>query len=97
MVKETKYEERTVFAVTVKTKHFMRDWCQSVRNMVGMNLPAYEEMIEDALEESYIKLMKKYPQVYDVKFTTAQVQNGACEVICYGKIKVKGGTIGKRK
>ena len=77
---------RVVFAVVVKTKHMLSDYIQSLRDMVGMNLIAYEKMIEDALGESYMKLTKKYPKVYDGRFTTSQVKNGACEIICYGKI-----------
>jgi len=75
-----------VFAVIVKTKHIFRDYFQSLRNMIGLNLVAYEEMIEDALGEAYMKLTTKYPDVYDIKFTTTQVSDGACEIICYGKI-----------
>ena len=78
--------ERIVFSVVVKTKHFLSDMLQGFKNAVGMNLTAYEEMIEDALGEAYMKLTKKYPGVYDIKFTTSQVTDGACEIICYGKI-----------
>ena len=78
--------ERMVFSVVVKTKHFLSDFLQGFKNAVGMNLTAYEEMIEDALGEAYMKLIKKYPEAYEIKFTTSQVTDGACEIICYGKI-----------
>lgn len=78
--------ERMVFAVVVKTKHFLSDMLQNFKNAVGMNLVAYEKMIEDAMGEVYMKITKKYPGVYDLKFTTSQVTDGACEIICYGKI-----------
>ncbi len=84
MTKQQK--ERMVFSVVVKTKHFLSDFLQNFKNAVGMNLTAYEKMIEDALGEAYMKLTKKYPGVYDIKFTTSQVTDGACEIICYGKI-----------
>lgn len=77
---------RVVFAVIVKTKHLLSDYFQSIKNLVGMNLTAYETMIEDALGEAYMKLTTKYPNVYDIRFTTSQVTDGACEIICYGKI-----------
>jgi len=80
-------KEITVFAVVVKSKHFLSDTFQSFRNMVGMNLKAYEKMIEEAIEEVLHKLITKYPDVYDIKFTTAQVSVGACEIIAYGKVK----------
>jgi len=81
--------KKTVFAVVVKTKHFLADFFQWIRNILGMNLVAYEDMIENAIEEALHKLYASFPDVYDVKFTTTQVTNGACEVIIYGKIKVK--------
>lgn len=78
---------RTVFAVVVKTKHMLSDYLQSLRDMVGMNLIAYERMIEDACGEAYQKLITKYPSVRNVRITTAQVRNGAAEIICYGEIE----------
>ena len=84
-----KQRERMVFSVVVKTKHFLSDMLQNFKNAVGMNLIAYEKMIEDAMGEAYMKITKKYPEVYDLKFTTSQVTDGACEIICYGKIKEK--------
>ncbi len=89
MKSNDKFRERMVFSVVVKTKHFLSDMLQNFKNAVGMNLIAYEKMIEDALGEAYMKLTKKYPGVYDIKFTTSQVTDGACEIICYGKIKEK--------
>ena len=86
--KLSKQKVRMVFSVVVKTKHFLSDMFQNLKNMVGMNLTAYEKMIEDALGEAYDKLITKYPEVYDIKFTTSQVSDGACEIICYGKIKI---------
>jgi len=82
------YKEKTVFAVSVKTKHFLADFFQWFKNLIGMNLTAYETMIEDAIEECIYKLFKKYPDAYDLKITTSQVSMGACEIIVYGKIKV---------
>ena len=80
-------KEKTVFAVVVKTRHFLADFFQSIRNMIGMNLTSYERMIEDAVEEALHKLKTKYPNAYDIKISTTQVINGACEIIVYGTIK----------
>ena len=81
--------ERVVFAVVVKTKHFLADFFQWFKNLIGMNLDAYEDMTADAIEEALYKLYKKHPEVYDVKITSAEIANGAAEIIVYGKIKVK--------
>ncbi len=55
-----KLKEKTVFAVSVKTKHFLADFFQWFKNLIGMNLTAYEQMIEDSIEEAIYKLLKKY-------------------------------------
>lgn len=80
-------KEKTVFAVVVKSRHFLSDIFQGFRNTLGMNLKAYEKMIEEALEEVLHKLVTNYPDVYDIRFTTSQVSVGACEIIAYGKVK----------
>ena len=87
-MQETKIRERTVWAVSVKTKHLLSDMFQNIRNLIGANLIAYEKMIDDGMEEAYLKLLKKHPKAYNIKFTTAQVTVGACEIICYGTIKL---------
>ena len=84
----THIKEKTVFAVSVKTKHFLADFFQWFKNLIGMNLTAYEEMIEDSVEEAMYKLLKKYPDVYDLKIATSQTAMGASEIIVYGKVKV---------
>ncbi len=81
--------EKTVFAVVVKSKHFLADFFQWFKNLIGMNLTAYEEMLEDAVEEAMYKLLTKYPNAYDLKIATSQITVGACEIIVYGKIKEK--------
>ena len=84
----TVYREQVVFSVVVKTKHFLADFFQWIKNAIGMNLTAYESMIEDAVGEALHKLYYSYPTVYDIKITTAQVSMGASEIIAYGKILV---------
>ena len=80
-------KERTVFAVSVKSKHVFADAFQFIKNAIGMNLNAYEDMIAEGIEESLDQLYKKFPDVYNVKITTAQTTNGAAEIIVYGTIK----------
>jgi len=86
----THIKEKIVFAVSVKTKHFLADFFQWFKNLIGMNLTAYEEMIEDSVEEAIYKLLKKYPDVYDLKIATSQTAMGASEIIVYGKVRVNG-------
>ena len=80
-------KEKTVFAVVVTSKHFMADFFQWFKNLIGMRLTAYESMIEEAIETALYKLYKQFPKVYDVRITTSMVTQGASEIIVYGKIK----------
>jgi len=79
-------KEKTVFVAVVKTKHIYSDIFQWIRNMLGMNLVAYERMIEGAVAEGITKIETMYPGVYDIRISTSQVSNGAAEIIVYGKV-----------
>jgi len=80
-------KEKTVFEVVVKSKHVFADYFQWARNVLGKNLPAYEDMIKESIQEALDKLYNKYPDVYNIKITTSTVTMGASEIIVYGNIK----------
>lgn len=82
-------KERIVFAVVVTSRHFLADFFQWFKNLIGMRLSSYENMISEAIEKALYQLYKTYPDVYDVKITTSQVALGAAEIIVYGKVKVE--------
>ncbi len=84
---EKVYREKTVFAVVVTSKHFLSDIFQGFRNLLGMQLVAYEDMIAEAIEKGLYKINKTYPSVYDIRIATSMVTQGAAEIIIYGKIK----------
>jgi len=84
-----KIKEKVVFAVVVTSKHQFADFFQWFRNMLGMDLTGYENMISEAIEKALYKLYKAYPDVYDIKITTTEVATAAAEIIVYGKIKVE--------
>jgi len=84
-------KERIVFAVCVTSRHFLADFFQWFKNLIGMRLSSYEDMISEAIEKALYQLYKLYPEVYDIKITTSQVALGAAEIIVYGKIKVEDG------
>jgi len=80
-------KERIVFEVVVKSKHVFTDFFQWARNVLGKNLPAYEDMIRDSIKEALDKLYKNHKDVYDVKIATSTVTFGASEIIVYGKVR----------
>ena len=79
---------KTVFAVVVTSKHLFADFFQWFKNLLGMQLTAYEDMISEAIEKALYKLYTSYPDVYDVRISTTMVTQGAAEIIVYGKVLV---------
>ena len=82
-------KERIVFAVVVTSRHFLADIFQNFKNMIGMRLSSYEDMISEAIEKALYQLYKTYPDVYDVKIMSTQVATNAADIIAYGKVKVE--------
>lgn len=81
-------KEWTVAVSAVKTRHVYSDVFQWVRNLLGMNLIAYESLIDAATKEAIDKLHNKHPGVKNVHLGTAQLSRGAAEIIAYGTIMV---------
>jgi uncharacterized protein YbjQ (UPF0145 family) len=82
----TTKKTKNVGVAVVKTRNIYTNLFQWFRNQLGMNLVAYEIMIEQAVEEAFEKIETKYPGVYDVHIVTTTITNDAAEVIAYGKL-----------
>jgi len=80
--------EKVVFEVSVKSKNIFTDTFQWARNVLGKDLPAYENLLRDSINTALSRLYKKYPDVYDVQITQCEITSGAAEIIVYGKVKV---------
>ena len=80
---------KTVFSVVVASRHFMADFFQWFKNLIGMRLTSYEDMISEATEKALYQLTKSYPNVYDIQITTSFVAVGTAAIICYGKVNVE--------
>lgn len=79
---------RYVGVAVVKTRNIYTNLFQWFRNQLGMNLVAYEDMIEEAVNECFEKIEKRYPGVYNVRLVTTTITNDAAEVIAYGLLDV---------
>lgn len=76
----------TVFAVVVKSKGAWRDKLQWARNLFGMNLIGYEDMISTGVQEALDKLKRKHPKVRNIRIATMNVAQGAAEIVVYGEV-----------
>lgn len=80
---------------TIRAKHLGRDFMAGLKHLVGGELKGYTEMLTEAREEA-IKRMEAEAKKLDadaiinVRLLTAEVMQGAAEVLAYGTaVKLK--------
>lgn len=78
-----------VYGSTVRTKHVGKDFLAGLKNIVGGELVAYTELLEEAREEALERMMAKAydlgaDAVVGVRFSTSNVAVGASEIFVYG-------------
>ena len=73
----------------VASKAFYKDFLAGIRNFFGWEIKEYTAMIDEAREKA-LKRMEEAAEalgadaVVCVRFTTAQTERGAAEIITYG-------------
>lgn len=78
-----------VYGSTVRTKHVGKDFLAGLKNIVGGELVAYTELLEEAREEALDRMMAKAhalgaDAVVGIRFSTSNVAAGASEIFVYG-------------
>ena len=74
---------------TVRSKHFGKDIFASFKNIIGGELKAYTELMEETRDEAIQRLIaqataKGANAVLSIRFGTSDVAPGAAEVFAYG-------------
>ncbi len=69
----------------VVTKNFIMDFVASIQNLLGMNLKAYEVMIEKGYKQINDELKKKRIKLKWFRFEITQLTNGAVAIMLYGE------------
>ncbi|WP_457554559.1 YbjQ family protein [Candidatus Pyrohabitans sp.] len=74
---------------TVRARFIGRDIIAGIRNIIGGELKEYTKMMEDAREEALRRMLANAEQlganaVVNVRFVTAQIAQGAAELLAYG-------------
>lgn len=74
---------------TVRAKHAGRDLLASLKNIVGGELKAYTELMEEARKEALGRMESEARSVganavLNVRFTTTSITSGAAEILAYG-------------
>lgn len=74
---------------TVRSKHFGKDFFSGLKNIIGGELKAYTELMEETRNEATKRLIamaaaKGANAILAIRFGTSDVAAGAAEVFAYG-------------
>ena len=74
---------------TVRAKHVGRDIMAGLKNIVGGELKAYTELLNDSRQEAIGRMLEQADSmnanaVVNVRFATSSVAQGAAELFAYG-------------
>ncbi len=74
---------------TIRARHIGRDIMAGLKTIVGGEIKSYTDMISMAREEALSRMIDeakklKADAVINVRFMTAEVMQGAAEVLAYG-------------
>jgi uncharacterized protein YbjQ (UPF0145 family) len=73
----------------VRAKHIGRDIMAAIKNIVGGELGAYSELMQETREQATQRMISEAEAlgadaVVSVRYTTAAVANAAAEILSYG-------------
>jgi len=74
---------------TIRSRHVGRDVMAWMRNLAGGEVTEYTKMLGEAREEAVDRMVEEArllgaDAVLGVRFQTAEVMQGAAEMLCYG-------------
>lgn len=78
-----------VYGSTVRSKHIGKDFLSGLKNIVGGELTAYTELLEEARQEAIERMIAKAQAlgadaIVGVRFSTSNITVGASELFVYG-------------
>lgn len=78
-----------VYGSTVRSKHVGRDFLAGLKNIVGGELTAYTELLEESRQEALQRMIDKAQllganAIVGIRFSTSSITQGASELFVYG-------------
>lgn len=78
-----------VYGSTVRSKHAGRDILAGLKNIVGGELTAYTELLEESRQEALKRMIDKAQllganAIVGIRFSTSSITQGAAELFVYG-------------
>ncbi len=74
---------------TVRAKHVGKDLFAGLKNIIGGELKAYTELLQESREEAVGRMVKQAEAaganaVLNIRFATSSITQGAAEILAYG-------------
>lgn len=74
---------------SVRAKHMGKDIMAGLRNMVGGEMKAYTELLNESREQAIARMQEQARQlganaILNIRFSTSSVAAGAAEIFAYG-------------
>ena len=74
---------------TVRAKHVGKDFFAGLKNIIGGELKAYTELLQESREEAVGRMVKQAEAtganaVLNIRFATSSITQGAAEILAYG-------------
>ena len=74
---------------TVRAKHVGKDFFAGLKNIVGGELKAYTELLQESREEAVARMVEQAKAaganaVLNIRFATSSITAGAAEILAYG-------------
>ncbi len=78
-----------VHGSTVRSKHVGSDFLSGLKNIVGGELTAYTELLEESRQEAIQRMVDKASllganAIVGIRFSTSNIAQGAAELFVYG-------------
>lgn len=78
-----------IYGSTVRSKHVGSDFLSGLKNIVGGELTAYTELLEESRQEAMQRMVDKARllganAVVGIRFSTSNIAQGAAELFVYG-------------
>mgnify|MGYP002513388060 FL=1 len=78
-----------VKGITIQSKHFGKDISQGFKTLVGGELKAYTEMMNEARDLATKRMVEEAQKlgadaIVNIRYASSAIMQGAAEVIAYG-------------
>jgi len=82
--KLVKKNTKPITITKVLSRNFIMDFVSKFQNMLGLNLTAYEKMIQEGISQIQKELKQKQKKMGWFRYEISELSNGAIAIMFYG-------------